>query len=187
MIGVNARDLKTLEVDRDCFARIAPGLPSDVIRIAESGVRGTADLLAYAGAGADAVLVGEGLRHQWRSPQRRRRSGHRRHASVVPQTRTLKVADLAGPELPRSSAAVAEPTVHDPDARGHFGVYGGRFVPEALMAVIEEVTAGLREGPRRSDVPRRAGSACSGTTAVVRRRCTRPSASPTTPAARGSS
>ena len=44
-------------------------------------------------------------------------------------------------ELPRSSAAVAEPTTHDPDSRGHFGVYGGRFVPEALMAVIEEVTA----------------------------------------------
>ena len=61
VIGVNARDLKTLEVDRDCFARIAPGLPSNVIRIAESGVRGTADLLACAGAGADAVLVGEGL------------------------------------------------------------------------------------------------------------------------------
>lgn len=61
VIGVNARDLRTLEVDRDCFARIAPGLPTDVIRIAESGVRGTADLLAYAGAGADAVLVGEGL------------------------------------------------------------------------------------------------------------------------------
>jgi indole-3-glycerol phosphate synthase len=61
VIGVNARDLKTLKVDRNCFARIAPGLPTDVIRIAESGVRGTADLLAYAGAGADAVLVGEGL------------------------------------------------------------------------------------------------------------------------------
>lgn len=61
VIGVNARDLKTLNVDRDCFARIAPGLPSDIIRVAESGVRGPADLLAYAGAGADAVLVGEGL------------------------------------------------------------------------------------------------------------------------------
>jgi tryptophan synthase beta chain len=44
-------------------------------------------------------------------------------------------------ELPRTSAAVAEPTRHDPDARGHFGAFGGRFVPEALMAVIEEVTA----------------------------------------------
>src|SRR5579875_3222620 len=51
------------------------------------------------------------------------------------------MADLSGPELPRSSAAVAEPTRHDPDSRGHFGVYGGRFVAEALMAVIEEVTA----------------------------------------------
>jgi tryptophan synthase beta chain len=39
------------------------------------------------------------------------------------------------------SAAVAEPTAHDPDSRGHFGVFGGRYVPEALMAVIEEVTA----------------------------------------------
>ncbi|BBY97255.1 tryptophan synthase subunit beta [Mycolicibacterium fallax] len=45
------------------------------------------------------------------------------------------------PGLPRASAGVAEPSHHDPDARGHFGVYGGRFVAEALMAVIEEVTA----------------------------------------------
>src|SRR4051794_6884394 len=51
------------------------------------------------------------------------------------------MAEIARPELPRSSAAVAEPTVHDPDARGLFGGYGGRFVAEALMAVIEEVTA----------------------------------------------
>src|SRR5574340_722921 len=61
VIGVNARNLKTLEVDKSIFARIAPGLPSQVVKVAESGVRGTADLLAYAGAGADAVLVGEGL------------------------------------------------------------------------------------------------------------------------------
>jgi tryptophan synthase beta chain len=51
------------------------------------------------------------------------------------------VGDLVGPELPRSSAAVAEPSTHEPDAKGHFGTYGGRLVPEALMAVIEEVTA----------------------------------------------
>ena len=48
---------------------------------------------------------------------------------------------LSRPELPLSSAAVAEPTRHDPDAGGHFGVFGGRYVAEALMAVIEEVTA----------------------------------------------
>ena len=51
------------------------------------------------------------------------------------------MADTSIPTLPRASAAVAEPTNHDPDARGHFGVFGGRYVPEALMAVIEEVTA----------------------------------------------
>jgi indole-3-glycerol phosphate synthase len=61
VIGVNARDLKTLEVDRSVFERIAPGLPSHVVKIAESGVRGPRDLREYAGAGADAVLVGEGL------------------------------------------------------------------------------------------------------------------------------
>ncbi len=48
VIGVNARNLATLEVDRTIFARLAPGIPPH-------------DLLAYAAAGADAVLVGESL------------------------------------------------------------------------------------------------------------------------------
>jgi indole-3-glycerol phosphate synthase len=61
VIGINARDLRTLEVDRSVFERIAPGLPNNVVKIAESGVRGPHDLLAYAAAGADAVLVGESL------------------------------------------------------------------------------------------------------------------------------
>ncbi|ORB86949.1 tryptophan synthase subunit beta [Mycobacterium kansasii] len=56
------------------------------------------------------------------------------------------MADLSTPGLPRTSAAVAERTSHDPDSGGHFGGHGGsggwggRYVPEALMAVIEEVT-----------------------------------------------
>jgi indole-3-glycerol phosphate synthase len=61
VIGVNARNLRTLEVDRSVFERIAPGLPNNVVKIAESGVRGPHDLIRYASAGADAVLVGEGL------------------------------------------------------------------------------------------------------------------------------
>jgi indole-3-glycerol phosphate synthase len=61
VIGVNARDLRTLEVDRSAFERIAPGLPTNVVKIAESGVRGPLDLIEYAAAGADAVLVGESL------------------------------------------------------------------------------------------------------------------------------
>jgi indole-3-glycerol phosphate synthase len=61
IIGVNARDLKTLSVDRETFARIAPLLPDSAVKVAESGVRGPHDVLAYASVGADAVLVGEGL------------------------------------------------------------------------------------------------------------------------------
>ena len=44
------------------------------------------------------------------------------------------------PVLPQASEGVTQRS-HEPDASGHFGVYGGRHVPEALMAVIEEVTA----------------------------------------------
>jgi indole-3-glycerol phosphate synthase len=61
VIGVNARNLRSLQVDRSVFDRIAPGLPNQVVKIAESGVRGPHDLIRYASAGADAVLVGEGL------------------------------------------------------------------------------------------------------------------------------
>ncbi len=61
VVGVNARSLKTLDVDTGTFARLAPLIPDTCVRIAESGVRGPRDLLAYAADGADAVLVGESL------------------------------------------------------------------------------------------------------------------------------
>lgn len=61
IIGVNARNLKTLEVDRTTFARLAPLIPDSIVRIAESGVRGPEDLATYASQGADAVLVGEAI------------------------------------------------------------------------------------------------------------------------------
>ncbi len=61
LIGVNARNLKTLEVDRDTFSRLAPRIPDDVVRVAESGVRGPHDVFEYAKQGANVVLVGETL------------------------------------------------------------------------------------------------------------------------------
>jgi indole-3-glycerol phosphate synthase len=61
VIGVNARDLRTLSVDRSTFARVAPCLPADVVRVAESGVRVSADVAEYGALGADAVLVGEAV------------------------------------------------------------------------------------------------------------------------------
>jgi indole-3-glycerol phosphate synthase len=59
LVGVNARNLRTLQVDRSTFTRLAPRFPATVTLVAESGVRGPHDLLAYAAAGAHAVLVGE--------------------------------------------------------------------------------------------------------------------------------
>jgi indole-3-glycerol phosphate synthase len=61
VLGINARNLATLEVDRGVFSQLVPHIPDGIIKIAESGVRGPHDLLAYAAAGADAVLVGESL------------------------------------------------------------------------------------------------------------------------------
>ena len=61
LVGVNARNLKTLEVDRDTFARLAPLIPDDVVRVAESGVRDARDVFEYAKQGANVVLVGETL------------------------------------------------------------------------------------------------------------------------------
>lgn len=61
IVGVNCRNLHTLEVDRSVFARVAPLIPNGVLRVAESGIRGPHDVLGFARSGADAVLVGESL------------------------------------------------------------------------------------------------------------------------------
>lgn len=57
-------------------------------------------------------------------------------------------------DLPRASAGISHPGEHEPDVGGHFGVYGGRHVPEALMAVIEEVTAEYDKARRDPDFSR---------------------------------
>jgi len=61
VIGVNARDLSTFELDQDLFGTLAGQIPSGVIRIAESAVKTPADVAHYRRAGADVVLVGEAL------------------------------------------------------------------------------------------------------------------------------
>lgn len=61
VIGVNARNLKTLDVDPATFARLAPLIPDSVVRVAESGITGPDDVRRHAQEGADVVLVGEAL------------------------------------------------------------------------------------------------------------------------------
>ncbi len=61
LIGVNARDLRTLDVDLHRAARLLARIPADRVAIAESAVATVDDVRTYAAAGADAVLVGEAL------------------------------------------------------------------------------------------------------------------------------
>ncbi|WP_193598884.1 indole-3-glycerol phosphate synthase TrpC [Microbacterium sp. YJN-G] len=61
LIGINARNLKTLELDRDLFARLADRIPDTAIRVAESAVLAPEDVRRYREAGADVVLIGEAL------------------------------------------------------------------------------------------------------------------------------
>jgi indole-3-glycerol phosphate synthase len=61
LVGVNARDLATLEVDPNRFAEVRRSVPAGTVLVAESGIRDRAGVQAAADAGADAVLVGETL------------------------------------------------------------------------------------------------------------------------------
>lgn len=61
LVGVNARDLSTFELDQNLFGSLAGQIPSGVIRVAESAVKSAADVAHYREAGADVVLVGEAL------------------------------------------------------------------------------------------------------------------------------
>ena len=93
LVGVNARDLTTLEVDLGRFAAVRHALPAGTVLVAESGIRHRADVEAAADAGADAVLVGEtlvladdpaaALRRLLRPPDRR--SGTDRPPQAAPK------------------------------------------------------------------------------------------------------
>lgn len=61
VIGVNSRDLETLELDRTVSARLLPLIPGDRIAVAESGIATVADAVEFARMGADALLVGSAL------------------------------------------------------------------------------------------------------------------------------
>ena len=61
IVGVNSRNLKTLEVSASVFEELIPAIPSSVIRVAESGISTYADVAQAQKAGATAILVGESL------------------------------------------------------------------------------------------------------------------------------
>jgi indole-3-glycerol phosphate synthase len=61
VVGVNCRDLRTMEVSLDTALALAPHIPEDVVAVAESGIRTGADIGRLRDAGYDAFLVGERL------------------------------------------------------------------------------------------------------------------------------
>jgi indole-3-glycerol phosphate synthase len=61
LLGVNNRNLKTLETSLSVFERMAPMMPSNTLKVAESGMKNADDVSRMGRAGAKAVLVGESL------------------------------------------------------------------------------------------------------------------------------
>ena len=61
LLGINNRDLQTLRTDLGTTERLRPAVPPELAVVAESGIRGAADAARMRAAGADAILVGEGL------------------------------------------------------------------------------------------------------------------------------
>ncbi|MEE8725372.1 MAG: tryptophan synthase subunit beta [Bifidobacterium crudilactis] len=116
VIGINARNLKDLHVDVSKYSELAADLPDDVVRVAESGVFGCVELEDYARAGADAVLVGEGV------------------ATAEDHTAAVRRLVECGERVIMSERRPLE-THQGP----YFGRYGGRFVPEALIGALDEL------------------------------------------------
>ena len=173
VIGVNARNLATLEVDRSVFTRLAPRIPEGIVKIAESGVRGPHDLLAYAASGADAVLVGESLVTE-KDP--RAAVADLVTAGSHPALRGERGLTATSDERPagrgtgaRSRAAVstapAEPDISPvPDT-----VRALRRLRRPVRARVAHgghraAGQGVRGGADRPGVHRRAGRTCSRTT-----------------------
>lgn len=116
VIGINARNLKNLKVDVNRYRELAADLPDDVIKVAESGVFGAVEVEDYARAGADAVLVGEGVA-------------------------TADDHELAVERLVKAGAQVkaSETTPLSEHQGPYWGQFGGRYVPEALITALDEL------------------------------------------------
>lgn len=61
IIGVNSRNLKTLEISQTAFTELIPVIPTNITRVAESGISARSQVVEVENLGADAILVGETL------------------------------------------------------------------------------------------------------------------------------
>jgi indole-3-glycerol phosphate synthase len=86
LIGINNRNLKTLDVDLKITEELAPRVPEDRIAISESGLLAPGDLARMARAGAHCFLVGESLMRQADVAAATRALLARPVSSIVPET-----------------------------------------------------------------------------------------------------
>ncbi|MGC5652727.1 UNVERIFIED_CONTAM: tryptophan synthase subunit beta [Kocuria sp. CPCC 205315] len=130
IVGVNVRNLKTLDTDVETFGRLAGLLPQDAVIVAESGVEGEEQIAIYASHGAKAVLVGEAL---VRSAE---------PAATIAGFRAAGAAARARRRVPEAEAeTVAAEASSLREAPGpYFGDFGGRWMPESLIAALDELT-----------------------------------------------
>lgn len=125
IVGVNTRNLKTLEVDPDLFGRLAQLLPQDAVTVAESGVTSPDHVELYASHGADAVLTGEALV----------RAGD--PMGTVSVFRSVGAAARAALRSEGEAAAQGHKWANAPGP--YFGDFGGRWMPESLIAALDQV------------------------------------------------
>ncbi|RYN08376.1 bifunctional indole-3-glycerol phosphate synthase/tryptophan synthase subunit beta [Bifidobacterium animalis] len=116
VIGINARNLKDLRVDVGKYTELASNLPEDVIKVAESGVFGAVEVEDHARAGADAVLVGEGV-------------------ATADDPRLAVERLVKAGERVKASETTPLSEHHGP----YWGQFGGRYVPEALITALDEL------------------------------------------------
>lgn len=148
IIGVNTRNLKTLEVDVHTFGRLADQIPTDAVIIAESGVAGEDQIKLYAGHGANAVLTGEVLVKSddpARTISRFRDVGAAARADFLAGKKPPAAqAEFAAQQLAASADGAASPGSGEGSLKNapgpYFGDFGGRWMPESLVAALDELT-----------------------------------------------
>ena len=125
VIGINNRDLRTLETDLARTEEMAPLAPAGVVLVGESGVGAAEDVRRLSGL-VDALLVGSSL-----SGAPEPAEAARQLATTVPLPEgegTSSVLDRDGQE-----------TGHHPRLPAFFGPYGGQFVPELLIPALDQL------------------------------------------------
>ncbi len=126
VIGINNRDLRTLETDLARTEEMAPLAPAGVVLIGESGVSAPDDVRRLSGL-VDALLVGSSL-----SGAPDPAEAARELATAVPLPQGEGASSSA---LDRDG----QETGHHPRLPAFFGPYGGQFVPELLIPALDQL------------------------------------------------